>query len=361
MIGHEEEELEMSVALQEIADGMDEECELRVPAEPPPWLDVELFHTGRQFAINNLISILMSNFRSLMVGMNIPNLWEVLVLTGQSETRKKAFPRYVSTAKHIFQFYNFEPWTKEAQEVFRVVNNYHLQAALKQRSMTRSERSARARQVLENLPPEEKLPPHPLDSVLAENIRFLRETTFKDFKFEVYHRYAASEVAFSQMDMALVQAAFIGSVVVFPKHFGAAHATEQDLRGYLHLWRVIGYYLGVKDSCNLAKMETLEEGRALLLEVGHKLVVPAMLNHSQEALHMSKVAGGKMFDYHLALYMFCYVHGYELKMLWEKFSLRQKCNYYLRNLIYEYLLQVPFINRFVVRRFNNWLFNLRVT
>ena len=61
--------------------------------------------------------------------------------------------------------------------------------------------------------------------------------------------------------MALVQAAFIGSVVVFPNHFGAGSATKQELEGYLHLWRVIGYYLGVKDSCNLAKMETLEESR----------------------------------------------------------------------------------------------------
>ena len=77
----------------------------------------------------------------------------------------------------------------------------------------------------------------------------------------VSDRYTANPVAFSQMDMALVQAAFIGSVVVFPNHFGAGSATKQELEGYLHLWRVVGYYLGVKDSCNLAKMETLEESR----------------------------------------------------------------------------------------------------
>merc|ERR1719300_481590 len=152
--------------------------------------------------------------------------------------------------------------------------------------------------------------------------------------------------------MTLVQAAFIGSVVVFPKHFGAGSATQLELEGYLHLWRVVGYYLGVKDSCNLAKMETLEESRKLFLEVGEELIVPSMLNYSPESLHMAKVTCGKFFDFHLSLYCHCYVHGYELKMLWQNFTLKQKLNYYLRNFIYEFLLQIPPIKRYVNNRLN---------
>ena len=66
---------EISGALREIADGMEEPCPLQVPPDPPPWLDVELYEVGRQFALNNMISIMMGNFRSLIIGMNIPNLW----------------------------------------------------------------------------------------------------------------------------------------------------------------------------------------------------------------------------------------------------------------------------------------------
>ena len=112
------------------------------------------------------------------------------------------------------------------------------------------------------------------------------------------------------MDMALVQAAFIGSVVVFPSHFGAGGATTLDLEGYLHLWRVVGYYLGVKDSCNLAKLPCLEESRKLFLEVGEELIVPSMLNYSPESLHMAKVTCGKFFDFHLSLYCHCYGKQY---------------------------------------------------
>ena len=65
----------LSAALEEIAEGMEEPCELVVPAEPPPWLDKELFMIGKNFANQNLLAIFMGNFRSLLVGMSLPNLW----------------------------------------------------------------------------------------------------------------------------------------------------------------------------------------------------------------------------------------------------------------------------------------------
>ena len=75
-----------------------------------------------------------------------------------------------------------------------------------------------------------------------------------------------------------------------------------------------------------------------------------MLNYSPESLHMAKVTCGQFFDFHLCLYSHCYVHGYELKNLWQKFTLKQKMQYYLRNFIYEFLLQIGPIKRFVNNR-----------
>ena len=49
---------------------------------------------------------------------------------------------------------------------------------------------------------------------------------------------------------------------------------------------------------------------------------------------------------------FVAVHGYELKMLWQHFTLKQKLNYYLRNFIYEFLLKIPPIKRYVNYRLN---------
>ena len=64
----------MSDAFIELAAGMDRPCELRVPPEPPPWLDIRLFEIGRDFALNNLISIFMGSFRCLLIGLSVDNL-----------------------------------------------------------------------------------------------------------------------------------------------------------------------------------------------------------------------------------------------------------------------------------------------
>ena len=52
---------------------------------------------------------------------------------------------------------------------------------------------------------------------------------------------------FVQFDMAMVQLAFFGSFVTFPKAWGGRFASEDDLLSLVHFWRVMGYYMGIKD------------------------------------------------------------------------------------------------------------------
>ena len=115
-------------------------------------------------------------------------LREILTLTGRTNTVKSASKRYFMTGKNIHLFYTTLPWTEEGQKVFNIVNNYHLQAALSSRTLSRHERHERASGALENLKPEEKLPCHPLDQVLFDNLALLKDTQFKDRKFELYNR-----------------------------------------------------------------------------------------------------------------------------------------------------------------------------
>ena len=53
-------------------------------------------------------------------------------------------------------------------------------------------------------------------------------------------------------------------------------------------------------------METLEEGKSLLMELGHQMIVPSMLNLNPEGLQMAKVACGGQIDFYLSIYMHCY-------------------------------------------------------
>ena len=87
----------MSELLKELAEGIDIPCQLKIPEKPPEWLDKAKFERGREFFIRNPLSVLMSNFRNLVLGLSVVNLCDVLVLTEKSETKKKAFGRYLET------------------------------------------------------------------------------------------------------------------------------------------------------------------------------------------------------------------------------------------------------------------------
>lgn len=52
---------------------------------------------------------------------------------------------------------------------------------------------------------------------------------------------------FSQMDMALTQFGFMGFGLVRGAMVGIHNAKEEDLRGFIHVWRVLGYVLGIED------------------------------------------------------------------------------------------------------------------
>lgn len=51
----------------------------------------------------------------------------------------------------------------------------------------------------------------------------------------------------SQKDMALTQVGFIGISIVRSKFVGIHEATEEELRAFIHVWRVLGHLLGIED------------------------------------------------------------------------------------------------------------------
>ena len=111
-----------------------------------------------------------------------------------------------------------------------------------------------------------------------------------------------SDLAFSQFDMAMVQVAFFASLVGFPEHFGAGSAPQEALEDFLHLWKVIGYYLAVEDRFNPVMAE-YEDTRALLMDILEEVIKPSLLSMNQTSLHMAKcVTRTYNTDYHLLVY-----------------------------------------------------------
>lgn len=51
----------------------------------------------------------------------------------------------------------------------------------------------------------------------------------------------------NQKDMALTQFGFMGFALVRNKMVGIHEATEEEWKAFVHVWRVIGYILGIED------------------------------------------------------------------------------------------------------------------
>lgn len=51
----------------------------------------------------------------------------------------------------------------------------------------------------------------------------------------------------TQKDMALTQFGFLGYALARPTELGIFHASEEELAGLIHIWRVVGYILGIDD------------------------------------------------------------------------------------------------------------------
>ena len=76
--------------------------------------------------------------------------------------------------------------------------------------------------------------------------------------------------------MGLVQSGFFGAVLMYPRDFGIK-CTDSELDDYIHVWRVIGYCLGIKDQYNICS-GTLEQTRALVKEIEQECLIPALLS-----------------------------------------------------------------------------------
>lgn len=51
----------------------------------------------------------------------------------------------------------------------------------------------------------------------------------------------------TQKDMALTQFGFLGYALARPQEIGIYNATREELEGLIHIWRVVGYILGIDD------------------------------------------------------------------------------------------------------------------
>ncbi|KAK3603087.1 hypothetical protein CHS0354_015783 [Potamilus streckersoni] len=202
--------------------------------EPPDNFDKNKFDRGRQFFINNIWSCTLAMIFSLIVGLSVINLLDVLVFTQQSDTPKKAFARYLQTYIHILRWHYgnvFKP-DSVAQKSIKSVRQIH--------------------------------------NRVQENIMSARHD---------------NKIYISQYDMAVVQSGFFGAIIMYPSKFGI-HCKMADLDDYVYFWRWIGYCLGVRDENNIC-LDGYKLAYKLCKDIEKELLVPALKDPPKDFPQMS--------------------------------------------------------------------------
>lgn len=175
--------------------------------ELPPYYDEEKFKKGQQFYHKHVYGMFFGKLLGLLAVISTPTITNILVFTNMSSKPLTAYKRYLATVFHMCVWYDndFKPGSK----LWRSIN------AVKSLHNSASKRSC-----------------------AVKGYRIL------------------------QKDMGITQFGFMGFAILRPEHVGIHNASRDELESFIHLWRVIGYIIGIDDKYNICR-DTLEETREI--------------------------------------------------------------------------------------------------
>lgn len=187
--------------------------------ELPDYYDKKKFKLAQRTFYNNVFTMMIAKLAGLISLLAIPSILDVLVVTKQSGTPCTAFRRYVATVLHTFIWYKRVP--DEEDEFFASLKN------------VRRKHSVASRRSFES---------------------------------------GLSRI--SQFDMALTQFGFIGFTLLCGDDLGVS-ASNEEVEGLIHLWRVIGKMLGMEERFNICS-GSVEETKALCGRILDEVFLPHM-------------------------------------------------------------------------------------
>ncbi|XP_037951493.1 uncharacterized protein LOC119682198 [Teleopsis dalmanni] len=199
--------------------------------EMPPWYNEQLFIRGQTFMSKYRFVLHSGMLAGLVAVLAIPSILRILICTRQSSTPATAYRRYLRTILHTNAWYDHSPTSK--------------------------------------------------NSKFWTSLRAVRKAHSHSSKAST--KLGSGQI--TQKDLALTQFGFIGFITL-----GAPRIQlydEEFLECTSHMWRVLGYLLGIKDEYNICG-ENWSETKKRLNIVRQKVYVPALENTNEEFVQMTK-------------------------------------------------------------------------
>ncbi|XP_030759158.1 uncharacterized protein LOC115884641 isoform X2 [Sitophilus oryzae] len=196
----------------------------------PPYYDEEMYIRGQKFFHKHIFGMFLGNLLGLMAGLSIQSSLAVLIMTKMSGSDYTAYKRYVSTILHMMIWYDSD--FKPGSRLWKSLEN------VKQKHNSASKKSM---------------------CVLKYRI--------------------------NQKDMALAQFGFMGLIVTRNQLLGIHDMNDDELECFLHVWRVIGYVLGMEEQYNLCR-KNIDETKAICHEILTRVITPTVEEKQTNHLDM---------------------------------------------------------------------------
>ena len=104
----------------------------------------------------------------------------------------------------------------------------------------------------------------------------------------------------TQKDMALTQFGFIGYQLLHPYKVGIHKVNDDEFQGFIHVWRTIGYMLGIKDEFNICQ-NSITETKSICNQLVSDIFRPKIQQNSNEFIEMVSILIDGMWSFNPAL------------------------------------------------------------
>lgn len=265
--------------------------------EIPKWLDMEKFRKGQQFSKENCGMIWLS----LLYGINLIYFFEdglrPMLMTGKNDTPYAGFKRYLSTIRRMDEIFFGDPWTEgsPAQQQISYIRMQHL--SIWKKLQKYDNKTLHEGSTL-------KKPYAPSYELMRQDLRATCPIPAEgQCPFNMWNSTSPKKIKpMSQVDMAMVQLSYVAFIVTKPEIVGIHNATDEDIEAFCHMWKGIGYLLGIENEFNICN-GTLEEIRQRVKDLIEYWIKPNLRDYHKDGEHALRVIyEGTSYYYPLVTY-----------------------------------------------------------
>lgn len=312
--------------------------------QKPDWLDMDKLRRGQKFAQDHMFPVYFAEMLALFALFSFEDGLKPLIVTGKSSTPYTAFKRYLSTGMRVRHWYTGDLWEKGTVARKDILTVRAMHAAVKRRL------DASTNEEID------------LASTISNPWCPTREMLIKDFSetcaapaigqcpYTIVRNSPDRPKGINQLEMALTQWGFIGLITSYPKLLGVHDASDEDLEAFCHLWRSIGYQLGMEDEYNFCR-GSLADIRQRSHDFLEAWVKPNLREITPEWEHMMRcvISGVASFlpgiTYESALFYLSEILELQMPRLYASLSYAEWINHNLSKSLFYYTIRLPGMSR----------------